>query len=53
MSSPVLFEQYTSYSVSVSAVEILFPTKMAMIKQECSWHRVRYYLEVAINSDFL
>ena len=44
----VLLEQDTSYSASVSAVEILFVTKISMIKQESSWQRVRYYLEVGI-----
>ena len=41
--------QYASYSVSVSAVEILFASNISMIKQESSWQRVRYYLEAGIN----
>ena len=45
----VVMEQKSSYSVSVSAVDILFETKMSMIKHESSWQRVRYYLEVGIN----
>ena len=39
----------TSYSVSVSAVDILFETKMSIFKHESSWQRVRYYLGVGIN----
>ena len=37
-----------AYSVSVSAVEILFASKISMIKQESSWQRVRYYLELVL-----
>ena len=43
------FEQYAAYSVSVSAVENLFASNVSMIKQESSWQRVRYYLEVGIH----
>ena len=45
----VSFEQYAAYSVSVSTVDILFASNISMIKQESSWQRVRYYLEVGIN----
>ena len=38
----VSFEQYAAYSVSVSAVDILFASNISMIKQESSWQRVRY-----------
>ena len=44
----LLLEQYASYSVSVSAVEILFASNVnidiSMIKQESSRQRVRYLL---------
>ena len=36
-----------------AAVEILFSSNISMIKQESLWQRVRYYLEVGPNSDFL
>ena len=50
-STDVSFEQYAAYSVSVSAVEILFASNISMIKQESSWKRVRYFLEIGINYD--
>jgi len=45
-------ERKTSYSVSVSAVNILFATQMSMKINESFWQRDRYYLEVGINKDF-
>ena len=45
----VVLERDTSYSVSVSAVEFLFASNISLIKQESSWQRVRYYLEVGID----
>ena len=42
-------EEYAASYVSISEVEILFASNITMIKQESSWHRVRYYLEVGIN----
>ena len=47
----VSFEQYAAYSVSVSAVEILFASNISMIKQESSWQRARYSLEIGISKD--
>ena len=45
----VLLDQYAAYSVSVSAVQIIFPSNVnidiSMIKQESSWQRVKYFLE--------
>ena len=48
----VSLEENAAYSVSVSAVEIVFGSNISMIKQENSWQLVRYYLEVGINQDF-
>ena len=48
-----MLEPKASYSALVSAVNILFATKMSMIKQENTWQRVGYYLEVGIIQDFL
>ena len=45
----VSLKEYTAYSLSVSAVEILFASNFSMLKQESSWQRVRYQLEVDIN----
>ena len=42
----VSLKEYTAYSLSVSAVEILFASNenidISMIKQESLWQRVRY-----------
>ena len=43
----VILEKLIAYSVSVSAVNILFAKKMSM-KKESSWQRVRYNLEVGV-----
>ena len=48
----VSLDEYAAYSVSVSAVEILFASNISMIMQEILWQRVRYYLEVGINKYF-
>ena len=48
----VSLEEYAAYSLSVSAVEILFSLNTSMINQESSSQRVRYLLEVGINEDF-
>jgi len=48
----VSLEEYAAYSALVSAVEILFASNISMFKQENSWQRVRYYLEVGINKIF-
>ena len=45
----VSLDEYAVYSVSVSAVVILFAPNISMIKQESSLLRVKYYLEVGIN----
>ena len=45
----VSLEEYSAYSVSVFAVEILFASNISMNRQESSWQRIRYYLEVGIN----
>ena len=48
----VSLEEYFAYSVSVSAVEILFASNIAAAMHQSSRQRLRYQLEIGKNLDF-